>query len=578
MVGQLSEEPSVVTVIRRHAREAPDKDAVVLVADPDRPDRTISWSYRVLDEQARAVAVWLGQRYEPGSRILLLYPLGLGFVAAFLGCLYSGMIAVPAPLPGRYRHHRRRVRTIAMDAEVSVILTDSASLDEVREWSTTEGVGQHCVATDATAPARHDAWTAAPVTPETLALLQYTSGSTGDAKGVMITNGNLLHNVEAFTRSVGWGPRTRSGGWIPLYHDMGLSGHLLPALLCGSTCVLLQPMAFLRKPVAWLRTIDAYDLTMSSAPNFAFDLCARKVTDEQAERLDLSRWEFAANGSEPVRASVLAAFAKRFARSGFRDEALAPCYGLAEATVYVSGRAGRSPTVRRVDAERAEHGEFVTEPVAGGSVREVVGCGPVPDYDLRVVDPITRRVLPQGRIGEIWLRGPSVARGYWRRTDATRRTFAATTADGDTGYLRTGDLGVLHEGELYVHGRIKEMLIVHGRNLYPHDIEHELRVQHPELGAVGAVFAVPSRDEDEPDAERVIVTHEARGVRGTERLAELAAAMRLTIAREFGFDAAAVVLLRPGGVRRTTSGKIQRSAMRELFLAEDLRPLYSDAR
>lgn len=576
----ITEAASVVEAFRRNVSVRPDHDAVAHIGDPDRPDLISPLTYDRLDREARAVAAWLQQQgHRPGSRALLLYPVGTDFVAAFLGCLYAGVVAVPAPLPSQFRHQRLRLRNIAFDAGVGVVLTDAAGLDDCREWATAvELTGVRTVVTrpEGRDLADPDAWTPVPLTHDSLALLQYTSGSTGDAKGVMITHGNVLHNVEAFARAVRWTEDTRSGGWVPLYHDMGLSAQLLPALLRGGSCVLMDPMAFARRPGRWLRAIDVCGINVSFAPNFAYDLCTRRVGDDEAAQLDLSRWTYAANGSEPVHPGVLTAFAKRFAGSGFREEAFAPSYGMAEVTVYVSSRGHQPPLVRAVDAERLEQAEFVpAEP--GRPARHLVSNGPAPAFDIRVVDPATREVLPEGRIGEIWIRGASVAVGYWGREDATRETFRGTTADGDTGYLRSGDLGTVYEGELYVNGRIKEMLIVNGRNLYPHDIEHELRSQHPELGNCGAVFTTSptgtdcSDDGDRAVTESLVVTHEVRGVPAGE-LTALANRVRVTVSREFGVSVDDVVLLRPGTVRRTTSGKIQRAEMRALYLAGELEP------
>ncbi|WP_328562789.1 fatty acyl-AMP ligase [Streptomyces coelicoflavus] len=570
----ITQSASVVEAFRRNVSTRPDQDAVAFLADPDRPDLASPLTYSELDREARGIAAWLQEQgHRPGSRALLLYPVGTEFVAAFLGCLYAGVVAVPAPLPSQFRHHRTRLRNIALDAGVAVVLTDGASADDCREWA--DAVQLTDVEAVVTRPegrrlADPDDWTPVPLDQDTLALLQYTSGSTGDAKGVMITHGNVLHNVEAFARAVRWTEETRSGGWVPLYHDMGLSAQLLPALLRGGSCVLMDPMAFARRPVRWLRAIGTCGINVSFAPNFAYDLCTRRVTDAEVAQLDLSHWTYAANGSEPVQPDVLTAFTKRFAAAGFREEAFAPSYGMAEVTVYVSSRGHQSPLVRAVDAERLEQGEFVlAEP--GRPARHLVSNGPAPAFDIRIVDPVTHDVLPEGRIGEIWIRGASVAVGYWGREEATQETFRGTTADGDTGYLRSGDLGTVHEGELYINGRIKEMVIVNGRNLYPHDVEHELRSQHPELAGFGAVFTAPERD-DAPGAatESLVVTHEVRGVPADE-LAALAGRMQITVSREFGVRVDDVLLLRPGTVRRTTSGKIQRAEMRSLYLAGELK-------
>ncbi|MBE1530657.1 fatty acyl-AMP ligase [Actinomadura algeriensis] len=576
MRNALTTAPDLVSLLRGHAAAAPDADAVAFLADPSGasggPER---WSYARLDREARARAAWLADHHPPGSRVLLLHPNGLEFGAALLGCLYAGMIAVPAPLPGRYRHHRARLATIAGDSGAAVVLTTAADLPEVRDWTTgRDGVALPVVAGDEPGLADPDAWTPVPLDRATTAVLQYTSGSTGDPKGVVLSHDHILFNTAMGTENLRCGGR--GGGWLPQYHDMGLFTQLLWPLLRGESTVFTTPTAFVRRPLHWLRMIDAYGIEHSFAPNFAFELCVRKVRDEDAAELDLSRWRVAGCGSEPIDPRVLTAFAAKFAAAGFDPEALAPAYGMAEATVFITGRPGRPLATRRVDLDALAKGAF--EPAAAGRpARDVVGCGaPTGACEVRVVDPESREPLPDGRLGEIWLRGRSISPGYWRRDDAD--VFAAVTADGDEGYLRTGDLGALCDGELYVHGRLKELIIVAGRNVYPQDVEQELRARHPELGKVGVVFdgsgGVPG--EGPGGGPGVVVTHEVAGV-PDERLPALAAELRHTVGREFGVGVTAVALLKPGTVLRTTSGKIRRSAMRELFHGGLLTALYQDA-
>ncbi|MFI0371291.1 fatty acyl-AMP ligase [Actinomadura sp. 1N219] len=583
MPHTLADAPDLVTLFRERVAERPDAEAVAFLADPsDVAGGMARWSYARLDEEARGRAAWLRDRLAPGSRVLLLHPSGLEFAAALLGCLYAGMIAVPAPLPGRYRHHRRRLAAIAGDSGAAAVLTTARDLDEVRGWmaeaaaelpaaaGTPLGEGKLPVgAGDEPGFGDPRGWEPVPPDRSATALLQYTSGSTGAPKGVVIQHDQVLFNAAEGVRELRW--HGHAGGWLPLYHDMGLNQLLWP-LLNGDRCVLMEPSAFVRRPARWLRLIDVHDVHMSFAPNFAFELCVRKVRDEELAGLDLSRWHLAGCGSEPIDPRVLDAFADRFASAGFRREALAPVYGLAEATVYVSGRPGRPPVTRRVDLEALAAGAF-TPAAPGRPAREVVSCGaPTGTCEIRIVDPASHEVLPEGRLGEIWLRGRSVSPGYWGRDD-NAPIFAAVTAGGIGGHLRTGDLGTLHEGELYVHGRLKDMIIVHGRNVYPQDVEQELRARHPELGKAGAVFGGP----DAAAAESaVVVTHEVAGV-PADRLPALAAEIRHTVGREFGVGVAAVALLKPGSVPRTTSGKVRRSAMRDLFHEGRLTPLYQDA-
>lgn len=526
-----------------------------------------------LDLHSRRIASWLQERFSAGDRALLVHSPGIEFTTSFSACVYAGLIAVPSPLPGRYRHERRRLAAIARDARVSVVLTQQSDLPDVEKWIAEEGiVGVVCHAVDA-GDGDPDAWTAPEVSPETLALLQYTSGSTGDPKGVMVTHGNLVANVERMVAAFGNDSDTTYGGWIPLYHDMGLIGLVLSGLLSGNGYTQMDPMSFLRRPYHWLRMLDACDVRFTAAPDFGFELCVRRVTDEQLATLDLSRVR-ATDGSEPVRAEVVAAFTERFAAAGLRPDALIPVYGLAEATLMTSATTGREPLLTTVDASALE--EQVLRPVGDNTEpsRVLVGCGAPTGSDVLIVDPDTADALPEGRIGEIWLSGPCVAAGYWEKAGATDTTFRAYAEDGRGPFLRTGDLGGLLDGDVYITGRRKDVLVLHGRNLHPADIEYELRSQHEELeGLHGAVFMVG--DDDGPDTTpAIVVVHEIRAHWGAERLGVIAVDMKQTVAREFGVPVASVALVRPGGVRRTTSGKVQRSAMRALYLAGELDTLH----
>ncbi|TMR20504.1 fatty acyl-AMP ligase [Nonomuraea turkmeniaca] len=573
MTHALIDAPDLVTLFREHVEAQPEAEAVAFLADPsDLTGGLVRWSYSQLDEEARGRAAWLRERFPQGSRVLLLHPTGLEFAAALFGCLYAGMIAIPAPLPGSYQHHRKRLAAIAGDSGAALVMTASSDLVEVREWmADLGGAAIPIVAGDEPGLFNPEDWRPVPLNRSTIALLQYTSGSTGDPKGVVLQHDQILYNTAAGSEDLRWGGR--AGGWLPLYHDMGINTQILWPLLRGESSVLMTPTTFVRRPVQWLRMIDVHGINASCAPNFAFELCVRKVRDEDAAALDLSRWRVAPCGSEPVDPRVLTAFAAKFAVSGFPPETLIPAYGMAEATVYVTGRPGRSPVIRRVDLDVLAQGRLAP---AGEDrpAREIVSCGtPTSACEIRVVDPESREVLPEGRLGEIWLRGPSISPGYWQRDDNAEH-FAAVTADGDGGYLRTGDLGVLDDGELYVHGRLKDMIIVYGRNVYPQDIEQELRAQHPELGKAGVVFSGPGTVPGD-DESTVVVTHEVAGV-PADRLPALAAEIRHTVGREFGIRVGTVLLVKPGAVPRTTSGKVRRSTTRDLFRAGSLTPLYQD--
>ncbi|MEH1166474.1 fatty acyl-AMP ligase [Micromonospora sp. CPCC 205539] len=547
--------------LRRHVRDRADDPAVVFVAEPDDPTQDQVLSYRELDEQARALASHLRARHPAGARVLLLYPPGIGFVAAFVACQYAGIVAVPAPPPTGHDNGRRRLAGIVAHSDAAAVLTGTVDDRDARMWAKVP-----IVVTDGPGIDTGADWTPAVADPASVAFLQYTSGSTASPRGTVVSHANVAAHARSFAAMLGIDGPVRAGGWLPVYHDMGLVGHVITPLWSGGTAVLMSPMAFLRRPVSWLRVVDRCGLAFSAAPNFAFELCVNRVTQEQLVDLDLSRWAVAGCGSEPVQARTVEGFIRRFAAAGLRPEAFCPGYGLAEATLTVAmSRPDRRPAITTVQDELMTHDELrpVTgEPTGEGFLPRLVGNGPVTGLELRIVAPGSHAVLPDGTVGEIWLRGPSVAQGYWRDPEATARSFGATTATGEGGFLRTGDLGVQHAGELYVVGRIKDVLIIHGRNLQPQDLEAEARLVHPALADLaGAAFTVPVAHDE------VVLVHECRPAAP----AGLAESIQRRLARSFGITTS-VVLVRPGSVPRTTSGKVRRSAVRSRFLTADLAP------
>ncbi|MEU2426283.1 AMP-binding protein [Streptomyces sp. NPDC007851] len=570
----MSDFESFVSTLRRRAVQKPAHSAVRFAGRTEE-----DLSYGELDRLARACAQWLGQRTAPGERVLVCCGPGTGFVRAFLGCLYAGAVPVPVPMPGGFGRQESRTSAVAADSGARLLLTDEAGLPAVTRWLEADRAGLPALDVAAVETAERagdaDAWTEHPVEPATLCFLQYTSGSTSDPKGVMVQHGALAHNLRLMRDSHGWHGGMTWCSWLPAHHDMGLIAMMLAPLHLGGTAVLMSPTDFLKHPVSWLRLIDRHGADISCAPNFAYDLCARRLTEEQTAGLDLSRWTYACNGAEPVDAETLARFAERFADAGFSAKSLLPGYGLAEATLYVSGTpAGEPPTVLRTDAAALARDE-VAEAPPGAVARQLAGSGVVRDLDVRVVDAATRTELPEGRVGEIWIRGGSVALGYWNRPEETERTFHAVTADGHGPFLRTGDLGALRAGQLYVTGRLKEMIIVHGRNLYPHDIERELRDLDEAFAELpAAVFACrPGAGA----AEEIVAVQEVRGRgRSAGELTALARTARAGLARLLGVRVGGVVLVRPGRISRTTSGKIRRTRMRALFESGELAALHEE--
>ncbi|WP_285570912.1 fatty acyl-AMP ligase [Streptomyces sp. RTGN2] len=553
-------------------------EAFAFVHETDAQRRVERLTYAELDTRAKDIASWLQARGLAGRQVLLLYPSGLAFVEAFLGCQYAGAVAVPAPLPSAHDRHFQRLSRIAADAGIGAVLTTGEHAPVAESWLAGGGPdGVPCLATDTGPVGDATHWREPEPSADSLAFLQYTSGSTSEPKGVMVSHRNLMANEAAIQRSLGSGADSCLGSWLPLYHDMGLIGHVLHPLWLGARAALMDPETFMRRPVRWLEMIGDHGVTIGGGPNFGYDMCVRRVKDAELLTLDLSRWEQACNGAEPVRAETIDAFARRFAPAGFRPETFFPCYGMAETTLLVSGTPlGRPAVTRTVDTAALETGRL-TGPVPGLAARTLVSSGVThaEDFEVRIADPATLRDLGEEGIGEIWVRGASVAAGYWARPGATAETFGARLAGEDGtagGWLRTGDLGALSDGELYVTGRLKEMIVVNGRNIYPHDVESAARSAHPSLGT-GAVFAVRPHGDVR---ERLVVVLEVRGRAADAQAADhqdLLERVQRAVNEEFGVPAGNVLLVASGTVRRTTSGKVQRTLMRRLFLAGALDPL-----
>lgn len=548
---------TLVQLLRWRAENQPHKVAYTFLGNSGEDE--VSLTYQELDRQARAIASSIQDLTAPGSRALLLYHSSIDYIQAFFGCVYANVVAVPTYPPRRNRPN----------AAFTAILKDSGAALVLTSGSMELDVPLHRLATDEISGEEAQDWREPDVSPETLAFLQYTSGSTGDPKGVMVSHANLLHNERMIQRSFGHTEDTIVAGWLPLFHDMGLIGNVLQSLYMGVRCILMPPVAFLQRPYRWLQAISRYKATTSGAPNFAYDLCARKITDQQAEFLDLSSWDVAFSGAEPVRPETLDLFATRFAPYGFRREAFYPCYGLAEATLLVSGGAhSAAPALCPVDADSLEQ-NFASPATDDGEARTLVSCGWAWDTQrIAIVDSDSFRRCPEGHVGEIWVAGPSVARGYWNRPELTKQTFHAYTRDTNEGpFLRTGDLGFIQQGELFVTGRLKDMIVIRGRNYYPQDIERMVQASHPALEeGHGAAFSVERGGE-----ERLVVAQEVKYThRRSLDVAEVTGNIREAVAEQFGLDLLAVVLLKSGGVQRTSSGKIQRRTCKENYLTNRL--------
>ena len=563
---------TLVEVLRRRSDRQPERLAYRFLVNGD--DVAVEATWADVDRRARSIAASLQARGGArGARVLLLCPPGLDYVAAFYGCLYAEAIPVPAypPQPREMRPAMARLAAVAEDAAATLVVTTPDVAERAAPlWAADPRFAAvpwlHVGELDQ-APASD--WDEARGRPDDVALLQYTSGATSHPKGVALTHANLLHNLESIRRYFEFGPDTPGVSWLPLYHDMGLIGCMLEPLYAGFPMTLLSPLRFVQRPILWLRAITRYRASMAGAPNFAYELCVSRTTPEQREGLDLSSWRSAFNGSEAVRADTLQRFAATFGPHGFDARAFRPCYGLAEGSLLVTG--SRTPGPRAFDAARLTQG--VAEPAGPDTpdddVRALVSCGQSWGNEVIVVDAETGTRCPPGRVGHVWVRGGSVSPGYWNRGRDTE-SFGAHLATGEGPWLDTGDLGFLQDGELFVTGRLKELVVIRGRKHHPQDIEQTVGGSHPALRAGdAAAFAI------EEHGEEALVVVQAVDRAWLRRLAaaEVSQDVNEALGRTHGLTARTLLFVRPGTIPRTSSGKIMRTACRQLFLDGALAPL-----
>src|SRR5215213_5786030 len=561
-----SNSDSFVHLLREKALDQPETQIYRFLPDGENEDATLT--YGELDQRARAIAASLQSQGEAGDRVLLMYPPGLEYIAAFFGCLYAGMVAVPI-YPPRSNRNFERIHSVVADADAKFILTTNTvvSRSEIALTGATDGNALRWLATDDLAGDRANDWRQPDIDADSLAYLQYTSGSTSKPKGVMVSHGNLLYNSADMDE--GWRHTQESVlvSWLPHFHDMGLIYGILQPLYKGCRSVLMPPVAFLQQPVRWLQTITRYGGTHSAAPNFAYELCIRKVTPEQRAALDLSSWVVAVNGAEPVRKETIDRFSETFASCGFNRRTFCPGYGLAEATLkVVATTQSNVPQFYSVDADALAQHRVVEATTETSDTQTFVGCGrPMLETKIAIVNADTLQQCAVGEIGEIWVTGPTVAHGYWKRT-ATTDDFAATLPGANEKYLRTGDLGFTVDGELFVTGRLKDLIIIRGRNHYPQDIELTAERSHPALRpGCGAAFSV-----DESGAESLVIVQEVERHADQYDLNEVLGVIRQAIATEHELHARGVVLIKTGTLPKTSSGKVQRHATRAAFLSDTL--------
>jgi thioester reductase-like protein len=575
----------LVDLLQHRVRVQGDAAAYTFLDEGEREAGTLTWAG--LDRRARALAVRLRESAAVGDRVLLLHPPGLEYLVGFFGCLMAGVVSVPAFPPRRGRHDAR-VAGMAADSGATLALcpramadgwsdlvADTAALAAITPLATDDDLAPG--ATDPAhlrpdAEARAARWVAPPLAPDTLAYLQYTSGSTSAPRGVEVGHHHLLYNLADLDAVWDHGPDSVMVTWLPVFHDMGLIYGLLMSLFRGFRCVFMAPEAFVQRPIRWLRALTHYRGTHCAAPSFAYDLCVRRIPPAQRADLDLSAWRMTLNAAEPVRADVMDRFVEAFAPCGFRRTTFTPGYGLAEATLKATAAcAWDEPLVRWFATDALEqHRVEPACPHAAGA-RALVGNGSVAfQTRIAIVDPDTRRRCPGNRVGEVWLSGPSRAGGYRGLPEVSRETFEARLADDDGGptedtpWLRTGDLGFVHEGQLFITGRRKELIILRGANHYPQDIEHTAEQAHPALRpGCGAAFALPSLSGD-----LLALVHEVRpeAMAGVDP-AEVVDAIRHAVSAEHALPVDGVALVAPGGVPKTSSGKKQRGRCRAEFLA-----------
>ena len=574
IIKEKSQFTNLVDILRHHANFQPQKRAYLFLEKGEREKGDLS--YQELWEKASLIASSL-QNYQ-GERALLLYPSGLEFITAFFGCLLAGLIAVPV-YPPRRNQKLSRLLSIVKDAEATLALTTESLLCNYKaHWREEPALAQlSWLATDS-ASLTPKQGQMPKITPDTLAFLQYTSGSTGKPKGVMVTHRNLMDNEEAIAQVQAFKHNENAiyVSWLPLFHDMGLIGNILQSLYLGTSCIIMSPLAFLQKPIRWLQAIDRYRATISGGPNFAYDFCVEKIKPEQLENLDLSSWNVAFNGSEPVRAKTIEQFSAKFAPCGFRKRAFSPCYGMAEATLFITGgqKNAAEPTIKGFEATALQQNRVVESQASDLDSLLLVGCGHSwLDHRVVIANPKTLTRCREGEVGEIWVSGQSVTQGYWQRHDDTLKASLKNTGEGS--FLRTGDLGFWWQGELFITGRLKEVIIIRGQNHYPQDIEFTVQQSHPALKQNGgAAFTIES-DSAEP---LIIVQEVERNYLKTLDSDEVIRLINKAVTAQHGLDIHTTVLVKSGTVPKTSSGKIQRRTCRQNFLNGEVEPLLIEKR
>ncbi|MEK6223166.1 MAG: AMP-binding protein, partial [Chloroflexota bacterium] len=555
---------TLVDLLRERANGQEERLAYIFLEDGE--DNETRITFQELDHQARRIAAWLQNKKLKGERALLLYPPGLDYIATFFGCLYAGVIAVPA-YPPRLNRPVPRLRAIANDAQASVVLTNQYYLTGIEKRFEHEPDLKNMtwLATEDVPIDNADNWKDQNIGADDLAFLQYTSGSTSSPKGVMLSHGNLMHNLAVIKHGFQIDSTTSGGFWLPSYHDMGLIGGILEPMFINGHSVIMPPVAFIQRPYRWLKAMTKYKITTSGGPNFAYQLCVDKITPEQRETLDLSHWTLAFMGAEPTRRETMEAFENTFVPHGFNPKAFYSCYGMAETTLIISGGNGPGPN-KYIDADRKalREDKIVLKEREEEDSQSLVSTGSaLLGQIIEIVDPQSLAVLPEDQVGEIWVSGPSIAQGYWNRTQQTQETFQLKLSkhSGNT-FLRTGDLGFLSDGELYITGRLKDLIIIRGRNHYPQDIEMTVEHAHEAIATeAGAAFSIELDNE-----EKLVLVHEIKRSHRKADINEVVEAVRRAVAQSHEVQVHALILVKPISIPKTSSGKIQRHACKAGYL------------
>ena len=576
---------TLVDVLRNRAMEQPHQTIYNFLVDGE--TEKISLTYGQLEQKAKAIAAYLQSVCSPQDRVLLLFPAGLDYITAFFGCLYAGVIAIPA-YPPRPNRSLNRIHNILQNAQTNIALTTSETLQSLSRLESTSVQDLRWITTDAIDNNIASYWHEPDLDEDSIAFLQYTSGSTAEPKGVKIAYRNLLHNLEAIHRCFRHSTQSRGVIWLPPYHDMGLIGGVLQPLFGDFPVTLMSPLMFLQNPLRWLKAISRNRATTSGGPNFAYDMCVRKFKPEQLRGLDLSSWQVAFNGAEPINHETLNSFAETFAPYGFDYSAFYPCYGMAEATLIISGGSKDTAVVTKIVRGKALEQNKITiaddnEPYP----RTLVSCGrSLFDQKIAIANPETLVSCKPGEVGEIWVSGASIARGYWRQPQISEATFNAYFQDTNEGpFLRTGDLGFIDRGELFFTGRLKDMIVIKGRNHYPQDIEKTVQeITSWIRPSCVASFSIELQGEEKlvvlAEVERTYWSkNRSKDANGRSTAKEMISVKDLTqlikreISKNHDLQTHSILLLKPGSLPKTSSGKIQRHACRAEFLDNTLEGL-----